>query len=562
MTELRAGALIDDRMKQGTMQALQHTMMEFPLTIPSILERARAPFGDVEIVSRRADRTLHRTTYGRFYERARALAAALLLRGLKKGDRVATLMWNHEAHLVAYFGIPIAGGVLHTLNLRLSPEDIAFIAEQASDRFLIVDHSLLPQLERCPYRSKLEAIFVVGADKVEPPYESFEALLETATGTFAYPPLAESDPLGMCYTSGTTGRPKGVVYSHRSTVLHAFATAMADGLALGMRDVILPVVPQFHVNAWGIPYTATMVGAKLVLPGPHLDAVNVLDLLESEQVTCAAGVPTVWLGIIDAMEREPSRWKLAPGLRMVVGGSAVPESMIRRFDAKGMRIIHAWGMTETSPIGTVSQLRPSLSGAGTTEDERYAARAKQGISVPFVEIRVADDTGKVLPNDGVASGELEVRGPWVAARYYVDEEKGARPRWTADGWFRTGDVATIDPHGQMKITDRAKDVIKSGGEWISSVDLENALMGHPQVREACVIAIPHAKWAERPLAVVVLREGATEAIAPELHALLAEKFVKWWLPDGYVFVASIPRTSAGKFLKAALREEYKGWTAS
>jgi len=331
---------------------------------------------------------------------------------------------------------------------------------------------------------------------------------------------------------------------------------MADGLGLGMRDVILPVVPQFHVNAWGIPYAATMVGAKLVMPGPHLDAVSLLDLMASEQVTCAAGVPTVWLGILEALDREPSRWKLKPGLRMVVGGSAAPESLIRGFDKHGIEIIHAWGMTEMSPIGTVNRVRPLLEGG--TVDERYGVRAKQGIAVPFVEMRLATGDGTMQPHDGESSGELEVRGPWIAASYYGTNEQ--EERWSDDGWFRTGDVATIDPLGYMKITDRSKDVIKSGGEWISSVDLENALMGHPGVREACVIAVPHPKWTERPLAAVVLKEGVTSAIEPELSAMLAEKFAKWWLPDGYVFVESIPRTSAGKFLKAALREQYKAWT--
>jgi fatty-acyl-CoA synthase len=340
-------------------------------------------------------------------------------------------------------------------------------------------------------------------------------------------------------------------------VLHAFATTMADSLGLGMRDVILPVVPQFHVNAWGIPFAATMVGAKLVMPGPHLDAVSILDLMASEQVTCAAGVPTVWLGILEALDREPSRWKLAKGLRMIVGGSAAPESMIRGFDKHGIEIIHAWGMTEMSPVGTVNRVRPRLETG--SEGARYAVRAKQGIAVPFVEMRLAKGDGTFQPHDGESSGELEVRGPWIAASYYGSGEQEAR--WSPDGWFRTGDVATIDSLGYMKITDRSKDVIKSGGEWISSVDLENALMGHPGVREACVIAVPHAKWTERPLAAVVLKDGFTAAIESELAALLAEKFVKWWLPDGYVFVPSIPRTSAGKFLKSALREEYKTWTS-
>ena len=538
---------------------MRHTMMDFPLTLPTLLERARAPFADVEIVSRMPDRSVRRDTYGAFYTRARRLAEALLARGLKKGDRVATLMWNHEPHLVGYFGVPIAGGVIHTLNLRLSPEDVSFIADDADDRFLIVDDVLLPLLEKCQRKRPFEAIFVNKTSAAELPasYESLEQLLATAKGEFTYPDLREEDALGMCYTSGTTGRPKGVVYSHRSTVLHAFATTMTDSLGLGMRDTILPVVPQFHVNAWGIPFAATMVGAKLVMPGPHLDAVSVLDLMASENVTCAAGVPTVWLGILEALDREPLRWKLKKGLRMIVGGSAAPESMIRGFDRHGIEIIHAWGMTEMSPVGTVCRVRPSLD--AEPDDRRYAVRALQGIHVPFVETRIANADGGLQPTDGKSSGELEVRGAWVAASYYGTNDE--KERWTKDGWFKTGDVATIDPLGYVKITDRSKDVIKSGGEWISSVELENALMGHPGVREACVIAVPNAKWAERPLAAVVLQEGVTSAIEPELVAMLSAKFAKWWLPDGYVFLEAIPRTSAGKFLKSALRDRYKDWTA-
>ncbi len=544
----------------GSHGGMRHTMMDFPLTLPTILERARSPFADVAIVSRLPDKSLRHDTYGRFYGRARRLAAALLARGLAKGDRVATLMWNHEPHLVAYFGVPIAGGVIHTLNLRLSPEDISFIADDADDRFLIVDETLVPLLHKCQRKKPFEAVFVAQTtDAPLPPgYESLDALIESAGAdghAFQYPDLREDDALGMCYTSGTTGRPKGVVYSHRSTVLHAFATTMADSLALGMRDTILPVVPQFHVNAWGIPFAATMIGAKLAMPGPHLDPVSLLDLMAGEKVTVAAGVPTVWLGILEALDREPSRWKLVPGLRMVVGGSAAPESLLRGFDRHGIQIIHAWGMTEMSPVGTVSRLRPELDAA--SEDERYATRALQGITVPFVEARVVKGDGTVQPHDGQSSGELEVRGPWVAASYYGTNDE--KERWALDGWFCTGDVATIDRRGYVKITDRSKDVIKSGGEWISSVDLENALMGHPSVREACVVAIPHPKWAERPLAAVVLKDGATPAIEPELVAMLASKFAKWWLPDGYVFLDAIPRTSAGKFLKSALRERFKDW---
>jgi fatty-acyl-CoA synthase len=532
--------------------------MDFPLTLPTILERARSPFADVAIVSRQPDRSIKRDTYGSFYARARRLAEALLGLGLDKGDRVATLMWNHEPHLVAYFGVPIAGGVIHTLNLRLSPEDVSFIADDADDRFLIVDETLLPLLARCQRKKRFERIFVAKTSgATDLPYETLDSFIDSAKGLFDYPTLREEDPLGMCYTSGTTGRPKGVVYSHRSTVLHAFATTMADTLGVSMRDCILPVVPQFHVNAWGIPFAATMVGAKLVMPGPHLDPVSLLDLMQDERVTVAAGVPTVWLGILEALDKEPTRWKLAPGLRMIVGGSAAPESLLRGFDRHGISVIHAWGMTEMSPVGTVSRLRPELDAAAP--GDQYATRALQGIPVPFVETRVVKSDGTVQPHDGQSAGELEVRGPWVARTYYgaTEEDK----RWTIDGWFCTGDVATIDARGYVKITDRSKDVIKSGGEWISSVDLENALMGHPGVREACVVAVPHPKWAERPLAAIVLKDGVTPDIEPELVALLASKFAKWWLPDGYVFIEAIPRTSAGKFMKSTLRERYEDWKA-
>jgi fatty-acyl-CoA synthase len=535
---------------------MQGTMMNYPLTLTSVLERAGTLFASQEIVTRLPDKSLHRYTYADFYRRARALAEALQKAGLQKGDRVATLSWNTYAHLEAYFGIPAAGGVLHTLNLRLHPSDVAYIVEHAQDRFLIVDDVLLPLLAQCRAQIKPERIFVVPLTGQPLPegqgLQSYEDLLKTASGDWDYPALEENDASGMCYTSGTTGKPKGVIYTHRSTVLHSLTSALPDALNLSARDTLLPVVPMFHVMAWGLPFTGVMIGTKMVLPGPHLDPVSLLDLYEGEKVTKTAGVPTIWMGVLQALQKEPTRWKLKD-MEMVVGGSAAPESLIRAFDQFGLKVLHAWGMTETSPLGTASRLKPHLQNA--SPDEQYAYRATQGLPMPLVEVRAVGENG-VVPWDGVSMGELEVRGPWVASSYY--NLPAESDKWSADGWFRTGDVVTINPEGYVKITDRTKDLIKSGGEWISSLDLENALMGHPAVKEAAVIAIPHPKWAERPLAAVVLKEGQS-ATPEELRAYLEPKFAKWWLPDAIVFLPEIPRTSTGKFMKARLREEYKNW---
>lgn len=526
--------------------------MNYPLTLPHILERARKLYGPVEIVSRLPDRSLHRYTYAEFTQRARSLAKALQQAGLKKGDRVGTLMWNHYAHLEAYFGVPSAGGVLHTLNIRLHPEDIAYIIRHGGDRFLIVDDILLPLFKEIQANIDVERVIVVPltGQPVPAPYEDYEQFISEPAEDFQYPALDENDALGMCYTSGTTGKPKGVVYSHRSIILHSFASAMADTLAVSGKDIVLPVVPMFHVNAWGLPFTMTMVGAKQVYPGPHLDPVSLLELMQEEQVTFAAGVPTIWFGIHRELDKQPGHWRLHPELRTAVGGAAAPEVLLRGMDRHGVRVMHAWGMTETTPLGTVSVLKPHLE--NISEDEQYAYRTKQGIPVPFVDVRVVNEEGKVL-SDGKSMGELQVRGPWITAEYY--NQPGSESSFTEDGWFRTGDVAIIDEEGYVKITDRTKDLIKSGGEWISSVDLENAIMSHPAVNEAAVVAISHPKWQERPLAVVVKKEGADLSLE-ELHAFLAQKFAKWWLPDDVVFVEEIPRTSAGKFLKSKLREQF------
>jgi fatty-acyl-CoA synthase len=525
------------------------TMMDVPLTLDLIVERAERWMGAQEIVSRRPDKSLARTTYREVMGRARRLARALVGAGIQKADRVATLMWNHAEHLEAYFGIPLAGAVTHTLNLRLHPDEIAYIANDAGDRIVIVDDVLLPLLDKViAAGGRFERVIVVGNAGDREAYEAFLA----GAGDAPLPALAETDGLATCYTSGTTGKPKGVVYSHRSTLLHTLTAALPDSLDLSRGDTLLPVVPMFHVNAWGLPYMAAMLGTKLVFPGPHLDPPSLLDLLAGERVTVAAGVPTIWLGIREALDAAPGTWSLQPGLRMIVGGSAAPEQLIRDFDRLGMTLIHAWGMTEMSPIGLVSRVPPHL--AGESDDLKYQLRAKQGVPPPLVDLRVRNEAGEI-PADDKTSGEVVVRGPWIAGAYFG----GATPeRWTDDGFFRTGDVARQDAHGFVQLTDRIADLIKSGGEWIASQELENHLMGHPAVREAAVVGVPHPRWSERPIAVYVLKPGAT-ATTDDLRAHLAAKFPKFWLPDAFEAIETIPRTSAGKFRKTELRERYRGY---
>jgi fatty-acyl-CoA synthase len=529
-------------------------MMSSPLLLSAMLQRAAKLFPEVEIVSARCDGSRHRYTYRDLRARARQLAVALESAGVAKGDRVATLMWNEREHLEAYFGVPATGAVLHTLNLRLHPEELAYIVNHAQDRFLIVDQVLLDVFENIRPQVHFERIFVVdhGSGKVPEGCESYEAFVAEAHGDPNDPDLAEDDAAAMCYTSGTTGKPKGVLYSHRAIALHSLAMALPDQLHFSCHDTVLFAMSMFHANAWGFPFTATMTGSKQVFPGRNLQPEALLDLLETEQVTLTGGVPTIWQAVLHALDCHPGRWKLAPGLRIFVAGSAAPESMFRRFDKLGARVIQPWGMTETAPLATTCTLKPHME--NWTDDERYALRAKQGVPSPFIEIRAVDDADET-PWDGVSSGELQVRGPWVTNSYYrLDRDD----RWTADGWFRTGDVATIDSEGYVKITDRVKDLIKSGGEWISSVDLENALVAHASVKEAAVIAVPHPKWQERPLAVVVLKDGCN-VTESELRDVLAQRFARWQLPDAFVFVSELPHTSTGKLLKSKLRQQFNQW---
>ena len=538
---------------------MRHTMMHFPLTIGGILTHAASIHGGVEIASRLPDGGTHRYRVADFAARVARLAGALRGLGLQPGDRVATLMWNHYAHLEAYFAVPAVGGVLNTLNLRMAPDDIAYIARDAGARFLIVDDILLPLFERIRASIEFERVIVVAQDgaAIDDAYIDYEALLAAGEPFERFEPLAggididENAPASICYTSGTTGRPKGVVYSHRSIVLHALCISLPDCFDLSMRQTLAPVVPMFHVNGWCLPFAALLTGVRLALPGPRLDARSLVDWFEQEQVTLSAGVPSLWCGFIDMLHSVPDmRARLSPALHLIVAGSACPEAMMVALDELGIRSTHAWGMTELSPVGAFSSLKPHLAG-GTAErdDEALRYRLKQGLPLPFVQTRVMTDSG-VAQWDGASVGELQVRGPWVAASYHGGISAQS---WTDDGWLRTGDVAHIDGEGYIQITDRLKDLIKSGGEWISSVALENALAGHECVQEAAVVAAPDPKWQERPLAFVKLRDGR-HATGEDLIGHLASRFPRWWLPDAVEFVDEIPKTSTGKIQKTALRE--------
>jgi acyl-CoA synthetase (AMP-forming)/AMP-acid ligase II len=530
---------------------------DYQLTLPAMLRRAEALYGPKEIVTRRPDRSFHRYTYADFVRRAKKLAVALGDLGLQKSDRVATLAWNSYQHLEAYFGVPSAGAVLHTINPRLSPDDITYIVNHAEDRVLLIDETMVELLDGFGDRVNLEYVFVLSGDGSAPDgLESYEELLSGADeDRFEYPDFDEDDAAAMCYTSGTTGRPKGALYSHRAICLHSMASGMRDMLGITEQDVVMPIVPMFHVNAWGLPFTSTLVGAKQVMPGPHLDPESLLENLAQEKVTVTAGVPTIFFALLSNLDEDPEAYDLSSLRTMIIGGSAAPEGMIRAFQERhGLLVLHAWGMTETTPLGTICNLRSWMDGA--TEDERYRLRAKQGLPGPFIELRARGDEGFV-PWDGESLGELEIRGPWVSGAYFNTEE--GSEKFTEDGWFKTGDIVTIDPNGYVEIQDRTKDLIKSGGEWISSVALENSLMAHDAVAEAAVVAIPDERWGERPLGVVVLKEGE-DATVEDLMSHLAEEHPKWSLPDAIEFVDEIPHTATGKALKMELRERYKDYT--
>ncbi|GAB3658107.1 3-(methylthio)propionyl-CoA ligase [Ramlibacter alkalitolerans] len=529
--------------------------MQQPLLVSSLLAHAERHHGEQEVVSRRVEGDIHRYTYRDMAARTRQLANGIAALGVPAGGRVATLAWNGYRHLELYYAVSGSGAVLHTLNPRLHPDQLVWIANHAEDEVLFFDLSFLPLVEAAAPRLRTVRSFVAMTDRAHLPTQStlpgllcYEDLLATQSDRFEWPVFDENTASSLCYTSGTTGNPKGALYSHRSTLLHTYASALPDALNCSARDTILPVVPMFHVNAWGLPYAACMVGAKLVLPGPFLDGRSLYELFEAEGVTLSAGVPTVWQGLLAHVDAHDLGFSTMR--RTVIGGSACPPAMMRAFQERhDVTVLHAWGMTEISPIGTVCTLKPRQ--AALPAEERLAIQARQGRAVFGVDLKITGTDGKELPHDGRSAGELMVRGPWVISRYFKDD--GGDP--LVDGWFPTGDVATIDADGFMQITDRSKDVIKSGGEWISSIDLENIAMAHPDVAMAACIAARHPKWDERPLLVIVKKPGAS-LTREQLLASFEGRIARWWMPDDVVFVDAIPLGATGKMLKGVLRERF------
>jgi fatty-acyl-CoA synthase len=537
---------------------IDNLMMDAPLTLTHFFERSARLFARKMLATRVPGRPLFRYSYADFAVRTRRLAGALNILGLKKGDRVATLAWNSHRHLELYWAAPLSGAVLHTLNFRLSAQDLTYIINHAGDTVIFVDASVWPVLAAIRDRLTTVRHVVVmrDTDEVSVPdgIDDYEALLAGAAPVAEWPRLDERDACGMCYTSGTTGHPKGVVYTHRAVFIHSLAAAMTDVMGISERDVILHVVPMFHANCWCVPYAAVMTGATQIFAGPNVQPRDICEIVQAEKVTFVGAVPTIWIAVKELVEKEG--FDLSSIRCIPIGGSAAPRSLIEAFDKKfDAQMMHAWGMTEMTPIGTISRLKSYMH--DWADDARYAVRARQGYPAVCVDLRLVDESGREQPWDGTSLGEIQVRGPWIIRAYYDNPESA--DRFTPDGWFRTGDIATIDPEGYIQIADRTKDVIKSGGEWISSVDLESMIMGHPKVLEAAVIAVPHPRWVERPLACVVPRAGMTVDPA-EIIEFLRPQVAKFQLPDEVVIIESVPKTSVGKFDKKVLRERFRTWT--
>ena len=543
-------------MPQYPQSPLMGQMMGMPLLISSIIEHADRYFGNNEIVSRRVEGDIHRYTYRDCHKRARQLANALAGLGVKMGERVGTIAWNGYRHLEAYYAISGSGAVLHTINPRLHPDQVAYIANHAEDQYILFDATFLPLVEAFAAHCKTVKGFILMADRDRMPATTkianllcYEDLIAASSADFAWPLFDENAASSLCYTSGTTGNPKGALYSHRSTVLHSYASAMPDSLNVSARDTVLPVVPMFHVNAWGLPYSVPLTGAKLVFPGPALDGKSVYELFEQEQVTFSAGVPTVWLGLLTHMAQN--NLKFSSFKRTVIGGSACPPAMMKAFRQQhGVEVVHAWGMTEMSPLGTAGTLQTKH--LALSDEAQTAILEKQGHAIYGVDMKIVDDDGAELPWDGKTYGNLLVRGPWIISSYFKNEGGDV----LVDGWFPTGDVATIDADGYMQITDRSKDVVKSGGEWIGTIDLENIAMSHPAVLQAACIGVFHPKWDERPFLLVVKKPGA-ELSRQELLAFYEGKIAKWWTPDDVAFIDALPIGATGKILKNKLREQFK-----
>ena len=536
---------------------LRGLMMDVPLLVSSLIEHADKFHGDTEIVSRTVEGPIHRYTYRDAHRRARQLAQALARLGVEAGDRVGTLAWNGYRHFELYFGVSGMGAVIHTVNPRLFPEQLAYIVAHAEDKYVFFDLTFAPLVEKLAPQCKSVRGWIAMTDRAHMPKADiptllcYEELLAAEDGAYDWPRFDEWTAAGLCYTSGTTGNPKGVLYTHRSTIVHAYAASLPDVFAASARMTILPVVPMFHVNAWSIPYLAPLNGCKVVFPGAGLDGKSLYELFEAERVTVTAGVPTVWLGLLGYMRQNDLKFSTLE--RAIVGGSAAPPAMIREFDeGYGVHCQHAWGMTEMSPLGTLCTLKGNQ--LALPPEEQFALLCKQGRVIYGVEMAIVDGDGKRLPHDGKAFGDLMVRGPWITSGYFKDE--GGSP--LRDGWFPTGDVATIDPDGFMQITDRSKDVVKSGGEWISTIELENIAVAHPAIAEAAVIGVRHPKWDERPIVVAVKKSGA-EVTREALLAFYDGKVAKWMIPDDVVFVAELPHTATGKLSKLTLRQHMKDY---